>query len=101
MRSRTATRSAPGTIDGVPPPTKIEVAQRHAGGDEPVGVSPAGREVGVGQVVAVRPRGERAVVAARRTERDVQVDTERCGRGHATIVALAGPMRECAVVGWT
>ncbi len=66
--------------------------RRHPGSDEAVGVGTAGRQVRIGQVVAIRPRRERAVVAAGRAERHVEVDAERArAGGHRTIVAPAGP----------
>ena len=77
IASRTATSSSAGSSDGVPPPKKTEVAApRPSATAPPISRRQRGGVVGH-QVVAVGPRRERAVVAAARAERDVDVDAER------------------------
>ena len=78
-RRRAARPAAPAAIsDGVPPPTKTDVAGRQIGGAH---LGAARVDVVVVQVVAIGPGREGAVVAPLRTERDVDVDAER-GVGH-------------------
>ncbi len=72
---------SPSTIDGVPPPTKMLVAGGMPSSIARLDVGAERTEVGVGQVVAVGPGRERAVVALRRAERDVDVDAEGRRRG--------------------
>ena len=63
--------------EGVPPPTNTLVADRHPVVDGTLDLGRRRPEVRAGQVMAVGPRGERAVVALARAERDVEVHAER------------------------
>ena len=60
---------------------------RHARGPPASDVGRASGDVGIDQMVAIRPRREVAVVTTRRAERDVDVDTELPGGRHAPMVA--------------
>ena len=75
---------------GVPPPTKTLVtAGRPSPTARVISVRTAA-EVVVDQVLTVGPRGERAVVAADRAERDVDVGAEgAAGRGIGVGQSLA------------
>ena len=57
--------------------------RRHAGRHRPLYLDAHGVEIGLGEVMPIRPRGEGAVVAPMGAERYVDVDAEGAGRlGH-------------------